>query len=149
MALTVATIFDIVGQTQTITFNNPSAIDTITYSSGQVTFGTQSGYTLAKSDLLLYCQYMQAFFNLLNVNFSLSYLNDWPLCNFQISDTFAGVNHLTYTQTSTGNNVLTVNYVPQAVAASVAARSSISISLGEFYMFILMLQQYKQQINFN
>lgn len=37
MALTAVTVFDIIGATQTITFNNPSQVDQITFSSNSIT----------------------------------------------------------------------------------------------------------------
>ena len=69
MAITATTTLDIVGQTQTITFNNPSQIDQFVYSGGQITHKASSTFNLAKSDVLLYFQFLNAFNNVLILNF--------------------------------------------------------------------------------
>lgn len=153
MALTATTTFDISGGTQTITFNNPSQVDQITYSGGNITFGSISSFNLAKSDLLLYINFLSVFNNLLFKNFPSVNSNvngAFPLCQFDISETFAGVTHLTYSQTSAGASALSINYVPVALAASVAARGSpVTVSLQEFFMTVYMLTQYAVQVNLN
>lgn len=153
MALTQQTTADLAGQTQTIVFNNPSAVDQIQYASNQITFGTSSTYNLVKSDLILYGKFIQAFNIQLLLNFPQVNSNIggvWPLCNFQISDTFSGVNHLVYNQTSNGTTLININYVPQATSGAFTTRSSpVTITLQEYFMFVLMLGQYMQQVNLN
>jgi hypothetical protein len=153
MALTSTTVFDVGGATQSITFSNPSQVDQISFSNNQVTFEAESSYNLVKSDLLLYGQYLQAFNTLLYVNFPSvgpSYNLAWPLCQFDITETNVGVQHINYTETSLGNTVLGINYVPLAGAAGFTARASpVTITLQEFFMCCFMMLQYCKQISLN
>jgi hypothetical protein len=153
MALTSVTTFDIVGQTQTITFNNPSQVDQITFSSSQITFATISSFDLVKSDMLLYFKYLNAFNNLLLINFpsiSSSIGQIFPLCNFQLSETSSGVEHIIYNQTSSGNTVINVNYVPIATSAAFTARASpVTITLQEFFFLVVMMNSFNTQVNLN
>lgn len=153
MALTQQTTVDIIGQTQTIVFNNPSAVDQIQYANNQITFGTSSTYNLVKSDLILYGKFVQAFnvqllLNFPIVNASIGLI--WPLCNFDITESTSGVTHLTYNQSSAGTTVININYVPQAGSAGFQTRGSpVTVSLQEYFMYVLMLGQYIQQVNLN
>lgn len=153
MALTSTTTFDLVGQTQTLTYFNPSQVDALTFSSNQITFAQISSFNLAKSDLILYCKFLNIFSNLLISNFpsvSTSVNSPWPLSNFQISETFQGVTHITYNQTSQGTTAQNINYLPISAAAAFAARASaVTISLQEFFMYVLMSNQYAIQIGLN
>lgn len=152
MALTAETNFDVIGQTQTITFfQSSSQVDQVSFGSNQITFQSTSQYNLTKSDYLLWFQYLFAFYNLLSINFpSISFLGKWPLCQFDITESSSGVTHLIYTQASQGTNVLVINYVPVAGSAGISARGSpVTISLTEFYMTIDMLQQYTRQVSQN
>lgn len=153
MALTNSTTFDVAAQTQSMTFDNPGMVDQISYASGVITYSAISSYNLSKSDLLLYLKYINTFNNLLIVNFptiSTTLNSIWPLCSFNITENSLGVTHLTYTQTSTGTQVQSINYVPSAVAASISARSSpVTISLQEFAMSVLMYYQYAIQVGLN
>lgn len=154
MALTSTTTLDIVNQTQTIIFyESASQIDQITYQSGALTFSSISTFNLSKSDYLLYFQYLNAFFNLLIVNFPTLQTSanlDWPLCQFQINETNVGVLKIIYTQNSLNNNVYTITYVPIATACSFTARASpINITIQEFYMAVNMLTQFTNQVRSN
>ena len=153
MALTSTTTFDISGTAQTLTYFNPSQVDQITFSSNQITFAAVSQFNLAKSDLLLYCQFLNIFNNLLIANFpsvSNSISSPWPLCQFDFSETNVGVKRLIYTQTSQGTAVQTINYLPIATSAAFTARGSpVTISLQEFFMYVLMSNQYAIQVGLN
>jgi hypothetical protein len=153
MAITQQTTVDIVGQTQTIVINNPSAVDQISYTSNQITFGTSSTYNLAKSDLVLYGQFIYTFNNLLIANFpsvQASFGQIWPLCQFDFSETNVGTKKLIYNQTSNGTQVININYVPIATSAAFATRSSpVTITLQEYFMYVLMINQFVQQVNLN
>jgi hypothetical protein len=153
MALTQQTTVDIVGKTQTIVFNDPSAVDQIAYSNNEITFGTISTYNLSKSDLLLYGQFVNTFNNSLILNFPIvnqSIGQIFPLCNFQISETTAGVTHLMYNQTSAGTTACNINYLPSVLQCAFTARSSpVTVTLQEYFLFVLMLGQYIQQVNLN
>jgi hypothetical protein len=153
MALTSTTLFDIVGGTQTITFNNPSQIDQISFSNNSITFQACSTYNLAKSDTLLWFQYLNTFNNLLLINFpaiNSSIGQIFPLCQFDLSETNVGVKKIIYTQTSAGTVVLTNTYLPIATSISFIARASpVTITIQEYFMTILMTNQFTQQVNLN
>lgn len=153
MALTSTTIFDIIGMTQTLTFNNPSQVDQIVFANNDITFETSSTYNLLKSDLILYFKYLNSFNNLLLINFpsiNSSIGGIWPLSSFDITESSAGVTHIIYTQTSQGSTVLEINYVPIAGSASFITRSApVTISLQEFFMTVLMMNQFINQVGLN
>ena len=152
MTLTSTTTFDLIGQTQTIIFNNPSQIDQITFANNQITWGSTAGYNLSKSDLLLFLQFKNLYSNLLIANFPLvrASLNAiLPVSTFQLNETFAGVTHIYFIQSSLGNPVNTFNYLPSVTSASVAARSQITISLQEFFWCVQMSNQYATQVGLN
>jgi hypothetical protein len=151
MALTATTTFDLVGQTQVITFyEGASQVDQISFGSNSITFATSSTFNLSKSDYLLYAQYLNAFNNLLYVNFPsvISTVGGkWPLSVFEISETNSGALHVNYLQTSQGVQVLGVNYVPLAGQAAFATRASpVTISMQEWFMTVNMIAQYTNQV---
>ncbi len=153
MALTAVTTLDVIGQTSTPTFNNPSQVDQITFGSNQITYQTCSSYNLIKSDCALYIKFLTTWYNSLLINFlSLGVLlqQAWPLSVFDITTSSSGVTHIIYTQQSQGTQVISINYVPTAASAGVSARSSpVTISVQELFMGVYMKQQYFNQIAFN
>lgn len=154
MALTSTTIFDIVGQTQTITFyESSSQVDQIVFSANQITFETAASYNLVKSDYLLYFKYLNAYFSALFINFpsvSASSNGIFPLCTFSLTETSVGVTHINYLQNTGSTLVLGINYVPVATSAAFTARSApVTISMQEFFMTINMLSQYTNQVSLN
>ena len=154
MALTAATVFDLIAATQTITFSNPAQVDQITYSGNQITFQTSSTYNLSQSDFALYVKYVLAFNILLIQNFPQipnSYILEWsPLSIFSITQSNVGVEHITYNQSSNGTQVININYVPIATSAAFATRGSpVTIPLQEWFTFIVMMQQYATQVALN
>jgi hypothetical protein len=154
MALTQTTTVDLVGSTQTISFfTGVTLVDQITFSSNALTFQAISSYSLSKSDFALYFQYLNAFFFLIQTNFpstAAQFRNILPLSNFQISETFAGVKHITYNQTSQGTTVMNINYVPSVVSAAFTARASpVTITIQEFYLMINQMYQYANQVALN
>lgn len=153
MALSSVITLDLVGKTQVLNYyQGASLVDTISYGSNQITFAASSGFNLSKSDTLLYNSLFQLYFTALVLNFPIALQSNdtiWPLCNFQISETSAGVIHINYAQTSIGSSVLAINYVPIASAAAFASRSSITISMQEAFMLQFMLAQYTNQVGLN
>jgi hypothetical protein len=151
MALTSQAAFDIVNQTQSITFyEGVTQIDQVSYASNTITFASQSGFNLSQSDFALYFKYLNTFFNALFVNFPGSFASsDWPLCSFNITETDVGVQKITYTQTSLGNSVYTINYLPSITSAGFAARSTIGITTQEFVMCMNMMTNLSTQISLN
>ena len=153
MALTSTTITDIVGQTQTIVFNNPSQVDSIQFASNQITFAASTTYNLTKSDLILWCQFLSTFNNLLLINFpTISSIigQAFPLCVYDYTYSNIGVKRLIYNQISIGTTVININYLPIATSAAFATRGSpVTITLQEYFMFVLMMGQYIQQVNLN
>ena len=154
MALTSQTTLDLIGQTQSIIFMNPSQVDQISFASNQITWQASSSFNLAKTDLLLYLKFVNTFNNLLITNFpsvASGYASAWPsLCQFDITESFAGVEHIYYTQTSQGSQVIQINYLPSVVSASFATRASpITLTMQEFFMQCNMLNQYAIQVGLN
>jgi len=152
MALTATTTLDIVGQTSTISFNQGATlVDQITLGSNAITYQAISTYNLSKSDMALYYAFLNIFLLSLYTNFPTVSQNTnliFPNSVFNITRSFAGVTHLTYTQASNGNTFLTINYVPIATAASWIARASpITISLQEFIFGVEMQRQYFNQVS--
>lgn len=153
MALTSTITLDLVGQTQVLNYYEGATLtDTITYSSNQITFAATSGFNLSKSDCILYNTFFQTYFTALVLNFPVvSKSNNilWPVCNFEVSNTSVGVTHINYIQTTGASSVLTINYVPLSGQAAFSARSSVTISLQEFFMTQIMLAQFTNQVSFN
>jgi hypothetical protein len=150
MALSATTVFDIVDQTQSITFNNPTMVDQISFANNQLTFAEISTFTLTQSDMLLYVKYLQAFYTLLVQNFptiNIAFTQPWPLCLFSLAETDVGINKITYTQTSNGANVYTINYLPEELSAGFLARTAPAvITTQEFLWTIPMMNQFGNQI---
>lgn len=153
MVITSQITTDIVGQTQILVISNSGPLDQILYSNNQITFGTSSTYNLSKADLALWGQFLNTFNNLLIINFpsiASSIGLAWPLCVFDFTENDIGVKRLIYNQTSNGTTVININYLPIATSAAFATRSSpVTITLQEYFMFILMMAQYFQQVNLN
>ena len=153
MALTSTILLDLIGQTQTLTyFQGASQVDQITFSSNSVTFASSAAFNLSKSDCSLYQSLLQTYITALILNFPNSYKSvssAWPLCNFQTSITSQGVTHINYVQTSLGNSVYSINYVPIAASAGFAIRSQITITLQEFFMMQPILAAYFNQVGLN
>lgn len=153
MALTNTIVFDVVGQTQTMTLFDPAQVDQISFANNQIIFQATPTYNLVKSDLLLYFQFVKLFLTSLNLNFPSingSTLGIWPLCQFDITSSTLGVTKLVYNQNSNGSNVININYVPIAASAAIVARASpVTISLQEFFMTVMMYNQYSNQVLLN
>jgi len=153
MALTATTTLDIVGQTQTITFNNPSQVDQFVYSGGAIIHKASTTFNLAKSDVVLYFQFLNAFNNLLILNFpkvNASIGAIFPLCQFDISETNVGVKKVIYNQTSQGTTVINIDYLPIASSAAYATiGSDVTISLQEWFFQIIMMYQFNNQVSLN
>lgn len=154
MVLTAVTTLDIVGQTSTISFNQGvTLVDQITFGSNAITYQAISTYTLSKSDIALYNAFQNVFLLSIFTNFPTLAQNSnliFPNSVFNITRSFAGVTHLTYTQSSNATTFLTTNYVPVAVAASWLARgSAVTISLQEFIFGVQMQVQYFNQVLLN
>lgn len=155
MALTQVTTVDIIGGTISIQFYQGATLeDQITFStSGNTfTFLATSGFTLNKIDCILYFQYLNSFYNQLLINFPntlANVLTSWPISLFEISVTNLGVLKFNYMQTSLGNTVYTVNYLPLIMSAGFSSRSGITITLQEFLQTIDMITQYSKQVQLN
>ena len=154
MALISTTTFDVVGQAQTIVFNNPTPVDQIQFASGQITFGIISSFTLNKNNMFLYNKYLQAFNTLLLFNFPSIGSNigqKFPLSNFHINETSVlGVNQIVYNQTSLGTSTCNITYNSSTALATFLARAApVTITVQEYFMFVLMMSQFSQQVNLN
>lgn len=153
MILTATTTLDLVGKTSTISFyESATLVDQITFASNTITYQSISTYNLSKSDMALYFSFLNTFLLSLYTNFPTLAQNTnliFPNCVFNITRSFAGVTHLTYTQSSNGNNLLTINYVPVAVAGSWTSRSAVTISIQEFIFGVTAQRQYFNQVSLN
>lgn len=154
MALTAVTTLDIVGKTSTISFyQGASLVDQITFGSNAITYQAISSFNLSKSDMALYNAFQNVFLLSLYTNFPTFAQNSNLIFSnsvFNITKSFAGVTHLTYTQSSNGTTFLTTNYIPVAVAASFLTRASpVTISLQEFIFGVQMQVQYFNQVSLN
>lgn len=154
ISLTAINTLDLVNQTLSIQFSQSSTvIDQITYTGGSFTFASTSIVNLSKSDILLYQTYLLAYFNQINLNFPYIILTAnnlaWPLSLFNIQQTFSSQKNIAYNQTSQGNQVYRINYTPINLTASFSSRSSVTITVQEFFMLINMFKQYTNQISFN
>ena len=154
MVLTSTNTVDVVGGTQQITFfSGVTQVDQVTYSSNTITFASAIGYTLSKSDYLLYFQYLNSYFTLLAVNFPIinsSSSGIWPLCTFSFVESNVGVKKLAYLQDTGSTMVLGINYLPLTTSAAFLARvSPVTISMQEFFMTMNMLAAYTNQVTLN
>lgn len=151
MALTSTTLFDVVGATQSITFDNPSQIDQIIYSSGAITLPICSSYSLSKADFALLYQYTSAFYNLLFVNFntvSIAIPKAWPTPGTEfILNTLATPERIIYTYNSVGSLALKMVYLPLSGTVTISARPApITIKLQEFFANYSALGQFSTQV---
>jgi hypothetical protein len=154
MALTAVTTLDVIGQTQTITFNNPTQVDQITFASGAITWQSTAGYSLVKSDYALFQKYIQVFNSLLFPNFPTvcsSVFSPWPIpgTEFLINST-TPPNRIIYTQNSSGTQVLNASYLPVATVVTIAARAApVTITLQEWFSSVDVLNQFAAQVAAN
>lgn len=155
MALTSTTTFDIVNQTQTITFyQSATLIDQLVYSSNQVTFETISSFSLSKSDFALYMKYLGIYYNLLIVNFPVIttlFPLSWPSngTSFTIHQTYPPLK-IVYTQVSVGATALNVSYLPLAITTTFSSRGTpVAISMQEWASGFDLLNQFATQVAAN
>ena len=120
------------------------------YSNNQITFENIAGYTLSKSDFALWFQYLLAYSLLLTKNFPITNISiglTFPLCEFQTTITNQGTKSLGYLQQTSGTDVLKITYLPIATSAAFEVRASpMTISMQEFFMTMLILPQYANQV---
>ena len=154
MALTSTILLDLPNQTQTLTFfEGATQIDQITFSNNSITMGATSGFDLSKSDCLLYNSLFQTWVTAFELNFPAVFKSNnlqWPQSIFTINIVeITGLLRVLYTQTSLGNSIYATDYLIVAQEVIYAARSLITISLQEFFMMQLMLQQFTNQVALN
>jgi hypothetical protein len=153
MALQATLFLDIPDQQLTLNYTlNGSQIDQLTYSNNQITFGSTAGFNLIKTDFIIYNVYLNTFLNSLIANFPIVQNSrgiSLPLSSFVIQLTSSGVEHIDYIQTSSGNSVYNTNYVPLASSASLAVRSTITITMQEFLVFCELHNIYANVVGLN
>jgi hypothetical protein len=154
MALTSTILLDLPNQTQTLTFfQGPTQLDQITFSNNSITMGSTIGFDLSKSDCLLYNSLFQTWVTALELNFPnvfKSVNSKWPQSLFSVNIvSITGLLRVLYTQTSLGNSIYATDYLIIAQTVIYAARAQIAISLQEFFMMQLMLQQFTNQVSLN
>jgi hypothetical protein len=153
MSLQATVLLDIAGATQTLTYTlSSSQIDQLVFANNQVTFASISSFNLSKADFENYVASLIAFVNVIIFNFPTVQNSrgvTLPLSTFELSLAGSPVEQIDYIQTSLGNSVYAINYVPLAVACAFAARSSVTISMQEFFVLSQMMTLYGQQVNLN
>lgn len=150
MALSANTVLNIPGNTQTIIFNNPGAVDEIDFGSNQIVLKAISSYNLSKSDYQLYVGYLIIYFNALLANFpsiNSAFSLSLPLCEFDFK---FGATRITYDQHSSATDAYNLTYLFSNSTATIAARASdVTITLQEFFQMIIYLRQVSLQVGFN
>lgn len=153
MSLQANVLLDIPDLTQTLTYTVSNVmVDQITFSNNQITFASISSFNLAKSDLAIYSSTLNTFLNALIFNFPTVQNSrglSLPVSTFEMQLATVGIEHIYYIQSSQGNSIYNTNYVPLAQSASFSARSSIVVTLQEFFLSVQMQQIYAQQVSFN
>lgn len=154
MALTSTILLDLPNQTQTLTFfQGVTQLDQITFSNNSITMGSTPGFDLSKSDCLLYNSLFQTWVTALELNFPAvfkSVNSQWPQSIFSVNIVdITGLLRVLFTQTSLGNSIYATDYLIVAQTVIYAARSTITITLQEFFMMQLMLQQFTNQVALN
>ena len=152
MALTGSISQDVPGTLQSITFSNPTFLDSITYSSAGITYPVAASFTLSQSDFALFYAYKSQFYASLLQNFSSiiqSQLVPLPVALMEIKN-ISGPDVLQYYQTSTSSPVYLVyniSYDYDDNIATFAARSSaITITLQEYLVAFQILKLFSQQV---
>jgi hypothetical protein len=135
------------GNTQSISFGNPTTLDSITYGASGITYPTTSSFVLGASDFALFALYSQQFITALLINFPALYpfyKKAAPTCGYSLQVP-QGATEFTYTQT-TGNGltpVYTLSTHRGNLNTTFAARTSpVTITYQEFLIGQPIIQQY-------
>jgi len=151
MALQGEIFVDLPNQTQTISFQNPNILDSITYSSGVIQYPVTNTFTLSQSDFALFILYKTQFYQSLISNFpvvGLSFQAEVLAAQIRLLSTL-GPNLFTFNQTTTGSYNLVYNMTFDRNAKTVgfqARTNQISITLQEYLMAFPVLMQYANQV---
>lgn len=137
---------------QTLSWGNPTTLDSITFGSNLITFPAAASYTLSQSDFALFFSYKVTFFNALLVNFPScyqAYQIEIPASKYDIQS-LTVVNLLNFLQT-TGTpspvNVFNISFDRGTKNATFAARPNpVTISLSEYLISFPVLQLYATQV---
>jgi hypothetical protein len=145
---------DIPNKTQTLTFfQGVTQVDQITFSNNAITMGATSGFDLSKTDCLLYNSLLQTWINALELNFPSVFISTnkiWPQSLFSVNIvSITGLLRVLYTQTSLGNSIYATDYLIVAQTVIYAARAQTIITLQEFFMMQIMIQQFTNQVALN
>lgn len=137
------------GNTQVITFSNPSTLDTATFGLTGITYPIASTFTLSQADMVLYNNYNILFYTALFYNFPLlnsKFAIEIPVSTCQIQS-LSVPNTIAFTQTSAGQPVFTINYNRSTKIATFSARSSgIVVTIQEFLYAYQVLLIFMNQV---
>lgn len=142
---------DIPNATQSISFVNPTVLDSITYSSVGLTYPVAGSYTLSQTDFNLWITYKTQFYTSLFVSFpniSLNNLKEVSAAQIRLLST-TGPNLYTYNQTTTGayNLVYNITFDRNAKTVSFQARTAgVTITAQEYLMAYPILMQFANQV---
>jgi len=153
MALTSTTLADLSDQTQTLTFyEGATKIDQIVYNNNLITYSAISAYDLSSRDAILYFKYLNAFNILLYQNFpvlNLSANYKLPLSSFTLNlADLPGLN-IIFKQSSHGVSIYNTHYTPANFTASYESRPSVTVTVQEFFISVILMAQYTNQITLN
>ena len=152
MALSGSLNSNVPSNTYEIVFNNPSLIDSITYSNLGITYPSTSSYTLSQDDFALFYTYKSQLYNGILQNFpnvTAAFYLEIPVCRMEIQS-LGSPNILQYYQTSTASPitlVYNISYNRSNNIATFAARSSqITVTLQEYLQAFQMITLYAKQV---
>lgn len=152
-SIQASVMLDIGNKMQTLTFVlKGSVLDMVTYSGNKITLSSTKGFTLSKTDYLIYVSSLNSFVNDIISNMpgiqsaSSAMI---PVSSFDIKNVNTGVTNIYYTQTSLGNSVYSTNYIPSSQTAVFAVRPSITISVQEFLFGIQLMNFHATQVTMN
>jgi hypothetical protein len=151
MALVGIITQDVPDNTESIAFNNPDLIDSISFTTNKFTYPVSGAFTLSKSDFQLFFKYKTQFYysiianfpSITNVQAVLIPPSQWRILNS------SAPNIMTYNQTTTATNKLVYNMTCDKTAKTVgfqARTESISISAQEYLMAFTVLTCYANQV---
>ena len=97
MTITSTTTIDLIGQSSLLSYyQGASLVDQITYTGNTIIYAAISSYSLSKTDMSLYYKFLNTWLSVLYANFPIVAQSAnliWPLCQFDITESFAGVTH--------------------------------------------------------
>lgn len=149
MALTANTILDIAGNAQNIIFSNPGTVDEIDFSGTNITLKAMSTLVLSKANFNLYFSYIVIYQTALLFNFPIlanQNISILPASKFNLKPQNPTVILLEFLSGATQAVVMTYDLVAKTITFTARA-SDVVITMQEFFMYLIMLRQFQNQIS--